>query len=175
MNEKTVYIIFVLLLIFLFGSKVSSQYTLKSSVLGNGYGIMSGNNNTISSTVGQTFIGRTVSGSNINQVGFWYYVNLITAIPWEDNLLPKEFELLQNYPNPFNPITRIRFAVPKSSHVLVEVYNVLGQRVSTLVNEEKQPGYYIVNFNASSLASGFYIYRLEANGFKAVKKMIVTK
>ena len=89
--------------------------------------------------------------------------------------LPKTFRLLQNYPNPFNPVTKIRFVVPKPSHILVEVYNVLGQRVSTLVNEEKPPGYYVVDFNASSLASGFYIYRLEANGFNAVRKMIVTK
>jgi len=89
--------------------------------------------------------------------------------------LPETFRLLQNYPNPFNPITKIRFAVPKPSHILVEVYNVLGQRVSTLVNEEKQPGYYVVDFNSSSLANGFYIYRLEANGFNAVKKMVITK
>jgi len=176
MKALKVFILLVIPLFLLFSSPANSQYTLKSSVLGNGYGIMSGTSHAITSTVGQSFIGRTTGSSNINQVGFWYYINLITGIPGEeDNLLPKEFELMQNYPNPFNPVTKIKFAVPTASHILVEVYNVLGQRVSTLVNEEKPPGYYVVDFNASSLASGFYIYRLEANGFNAVKKMIVTK
>jgi hypothetical protein len=175
MNKRMVHILFIIPLILLFSSQANSQYAIKSNVFGNGFGIMSGTSNAITSTVGQTFIGRTANGSNINQLGFWYYVNLITGIPGEDNLLPREFELMQNYPNPFNPVTKIRFAVPKPSHILVEVYNVLGQRVLILMNEEKQPGYYVVDFNASSLASGFYIYRLEAKGFNAVRKMIVTK
>ena len=104
------------------------------------------------------------------------YVNIITGIEGEEDLLPKEFELMQNYPNPFNPVTKIKYAIPQVSHVRIEIYNVLGQRVRTLVNEEKVPGYYTVDFDASSLASGFYIYRLNASsGFNSVKKMIVTK
>jgi len=168
-------IIIIITMFFLLRIPAQAQYALKSSVLGNGYGIMSETNNAITSTVGQPFIGKTENASYINQAGFWFYLNLITGIEGEEDLLPKKFELFQNYPNPFNPVTRIRYAIPKASHVRVEVYNVLGQRVSLLVNEEKQPGYYTVVFNASSLASGFYIYRLQANGFHAVKKLIVTK
>lgn len=166
--------IILILFLCLIGS-IQAQYTLKSSVLGNGYGIMSGTSNAITSTVGQPFIGTTENSSYVHHVGFWFYLNLITGIEGEEDLLPKKFELFQNYPNPFNPVTRIKYAVPKASHVRVEIYNVLGQRVSLLVNEEKQPGYYTVSFDASSLASGFYIYRLQASGFHAVKKLIVTK
>jgi hypothetical protein len=83
--------------------------------------------------------------------------------------------LFQNYPNPFNPVTKIKYAIPKPSYVRIEVYNILGQRVKTLLNEDKLPGYYTVDFDAGSLASGFYIYRLEANGFDAIKKMMVIK
>jgi hypothetical protein len=162
-------------LLFLLFIPAQAQYALKSSVFGNGLGVVSGSSNAITSTLGQPFIGVTSNTSNIHQVGFWFYVNLITGITAGDDLLPKKFELMQNYPNPFNPVTKIKYAVPKPTHVRVEIYNVLGQRVGTLVNEEKQPGYYTVDFNASSLASGFYIYRLETGGFNAVKKMIVTK
>jgi len=169
-------IVIIFTLFFLWNISAQAQYALKSSVFGNGYGVMSGSTNAITSTVGQPFTGTTDNSSYIHHVGFWYYVNLITGIEGQDDLLPKKFELLQNYPNPFNPVTQIKYAVPKPTHVRLEIYNVLGQRVRTLVDEEKQPGYYTIDFNAGTLASGFYIYRLEASsGFNAVKKMIVTK
>ena len=157
-------------------SSVLAQYAVQSSVFGNGFGVISNSSNGIASTVGQPFIGTTSDVLNIHQVGFWMYVNVITGVENIDDLLPREFELMQNYPNPFNPTTRIKYAIPQVTHVRIEIYNVLGQRVRTLVNEEKVPGYYTVDFDASSLASGFYIYRLQAaSGFNSVKKMIVTK
>ena len=152
-----------------------SQYAVKSSTLGNGGGILSNADFRSSSTLGQSFIGSTGNTNFNSYCGFWYSVNIYVGVATEDDLLPKRFELYQNYPNPFNPVTKIKYAVPKPTHVRVEIYNVLGQRVRTLVNEEKQPGYYTIDFNAGSLSSGFYIYRLEASGFSSVKKMIVTK
>jgi hypothetical protein len=92
-----------------------------------------------------------------------------------DEQIPKRFELYQNYPNPFNPVTHIKYAVPKISLVRIEIYNILGQRVRTLLNEEKSPGYYVVEFDASSLASGFYIYKMQAEGFMDIHKMMVIK
>lgn len=74
-----------------------------------------------------------------------------------------QIELKQNYPNPFNPSTQIHFAITEQSHVLFEVYNTLGQKVSILVNETKTPGWHLVSFNASGLSSGIYIYRLETH------------
>ena len=72
--------------------------------------------------------------------------------------VPTEFKLEQNYPNPFNPETRIRYQVSSISSVTLNIYDILGNEVATLVNEQKEPGYYEVDFNATDFASGVYIY-----------------
>ena len=89
--------------------------------------------------------------------------------------IPDHYVLMQNYPNPFNPTTRIRFGLPQASDVLIEVYNVLGQRVATLLNARKPAGYHEVEFDASQLGSGIYIYRIKAGNFQQVKKMMLMK
>ncbi len=89
--------------------------------------------------------------------------------------IPAETELSQNYPNPFNPSTVIQFEVSSSRFVNLEVYDVLGREVRTLVDKMEQPGNYTVTFNAGNLPSGVYFYRLSAGNYTAVKKMIVVK
>jgi len=89
--------------------------------------------------------------------------------------LPNDFVLYQNYPNPFNPTTTISFSIPSQSFVSLKVYDVLGNEVATLVNEEKPAGQYEVEFNSSHLASGVYFYRIQAGTFSQVKKMILSK
>ena len=89
--------------------------------------------------------------------------------------LPRTFELEQNYPNPFNPTTQINYALPEQSDVRIEIYNVIGRRVATLVNREMAPGKYSVNFDASSLSSGMYFYRLKAGSTLLTKKMTLIK
>jgi hypothetical protein len=88
---------------------------------------------------------------------------------------PIEFALKQNYPNPFNPTTNIVYSLAESADVKLVVYDILGRRVATLVNELQTEGIHTINFNASSLASGTYIYRIEAGSFVSVKKMILIK
>jgi hypothetical protein len=88
---------------------------------------------------------------------------------------PTRFALEQNYPNPFNPTTAISFQVPGVSIVKLAVYNILGQEVSTLVNEIKQPGVYTVQFDASNLPSGFYFYRMTAGNFTSTRSMVLLK
>jgi len=82
---------------------------------------------------------------------------------------------MQNYPNPFNPTTTIKFALPKESHVKLSVYNILGQEVATLVNGIMQAGYHRVNFDATGLNTGMYIYKIQADGFVMMKKMMYVK
>ena len=89
--------------------------------------------------------------------------------------IPTEFNLGQNYPNPFNPSTIISFSLPQSGNALLKVYNLLGQVVAILVDEELTAGYHNINFDASRLAAGVYIYTLEAGQFHTTKKMILIK
>ncbi|MHA2100630.1 MAG: T9SS type A sorting domain-containing protein [Candidatus Kariarchaeaceae archaeon] len=91
-------------------------------------------------------------------------------------LLPIEYSLYQNYPNPFNPKTVIRFGVPKESIVTIKVYNMLGELVVELIDDQRfQAGYYEVDFNATGLPSGVYFYQLRAADFVQVKKMLLLK
>jgi hypothetical protein len=89
--------------------------------------------------------------------------------------IPKKFELSQNYPNPFNPSTTIRYSLPEAGNVKLTLFNVLGQEIKTLVNEVKESGIHTINFNASELNSGLYIYKIEANGFTLTRKMTLIK
>ncbi|MCG6913000.1 T9SS type A sorting domain-containing protein [bacterium BMS3Abin03] len=93
---------------------------------------------------------------------------------------PINFSLAQNYPNPFNPSTKIDFSIPVDSKVMLKVYNVLGEEVTSLLNSNISAGNYSIDFNASNLNSGVYFYRLEASGidgyhFSTIRKMILTK
>ena len=99
----------------------------------------------------------------------------MTEVKRMDDIIPTEFSLLQNYPNPFNPSTIISYTVPSETKISLRVFNLLGQEVATLVNEKQIAGRYTVDFNASKLASGFYIYRLEAGSVNFTKKMLLMK
>jgi len=100
-----------------------------------------------------------------------------TATDVEENnsVLPTKFELSQNYPNPFNPSTTIKYQVPQNSFVSVNVYDVLGNEVRTLVREEKAAGSYELKFDAGNLPSGVYFYKIQAGNFTQTKKMILMK
>ena len=93
----------------------------------------------------------------------------------EIQLNPVEFNLFQNYPNPFNPSTKIKYQLPVESKVVIKIYDILGAEVKELVNDKKEPGAYEVDFNASNLPSGTYIYRIVATGFTSTKKMLLIK
>jgi len=97
--------------------------------------------------------------------------NLVTP----SHLQPNKFLLAQNFPNPFNPITTIQYQIPKTSHVVLKIYDILGREVITLVDQQQQPGNKTITWDANSLASGIYFYRLIAGEFVAVKKMAVVR
>ena len=99
----------------------------------------------------------------------------ITSVDPGEGTIPGKYALLQNYPNPFNPTTNIKFQIPQEGRVTLTVYNMLGQRVTTLVNENLKAGTHTVTFNATNFATGVYFYRIEANNFSQVKKMMLIK
>ncbi|MGB6650411.1 MAG: T9SS type A sorting domain-containing protein, partial [Bacteroidota bacterium] len=98
----------------------------------------------------------------------------VTSVGGEDEV-PTEYALQQNYPNPFNAMTTIQFAIPKAGRVLLKVYDMLGRERATLVDREMTPGTFSVQWDASDLASGVYLYRLVSGSFVATKRMIVLK
>ena len=108
----------------------------------------------------------------LSDVGPTYLIS--TGIKQEKEI-PNSFHLFQNYPNPFNPSTKISWELPTNSWLTLKIYNVLGNEVATLVNEEKEAGYHSIKFNASNLPSGVYFYRIKSENFIDTKKMILLK
>ncbi|MSQ46466.1 MAG: T9SS type A sorting domain-containing protein, partial [Ignavibacteria bacterium] len=108
-------------------------------------------------------------------VSFNKTTGALTAIGDDNNVAVKSFELVQNYPNPFNPATTIRYQVPNASNVSLKVYNMMGQEVATLVNGMKEAGNHTITFDGTKLASGVYLYQINAGSFQDVKKMILMK
>jgi len=106
---------------------------------------------------------------------FFSEILIVTDVESDHLFLPDEFSLFQNYPNPFNPNTKIRYSVPQSSNVVIKVFDILGNEIAILVNEEKAVGYYELEFNATALPSGIYFYQLNAGEFINTKKMILIK
>ncbi len=127
----------------------------------------------------QTYYWR-VRGYNANLVSDWsevfsFSTGVRTSVD-EDGVLPSEFILEQNYPNPFNPTTQIRFGLPVASSVSIEVYNVVGHRIAILMqNRTMHAGRHSVTFDATSLPSGLYIYKLTAGEFQQVRSMMLIR
>ncbi|HJL74015.1 MAG: T9SS type A sorting domain-containing protein [Candidatus Marinimicrobia bacterium] len=104
------------------------------------------------------------------------YYNESPSLGIDDNVnIAKGYELNQNYPNPFNPVTNISYSVPEAGQVKLAVFNVLGEEVSTLVNNVVTPGTHIATWNAGSMPSGVYFYRIEAGSFTQTRKLLLIK
>jgi hypothetical protein len=102
-------------------------------------------------------------------------VDLVTDVETEIFNLPNEYKLSQNYPNPFNPSTTIRFGLPENGFVELTVYNVLGEKITTIISQELNAGYHSVEFDNSNLGSGIYFYQIISANFADIKKMVLIK
>ncbi len=121
-------------------------------------------------------MGYTVSSVTAHPGNTGIVVNVTTTgVKEYRGTVPLGFSLNQNYPNPFNPTTTITYDVPRSTNVKIEVYNILGERVATLVNEMRTPGKYGVTFDGTKFSSGVYLYRMSAGNFVSVKKFVLVK
>jgi len=121
---------------------------------------------------------QALNGNLKAYAAWWLWAKLAgwdSASGIEDNVNVNNFNLQQNYPNPFNPTTVIKYAISDKEFVTLKVYDVLGNEVTTLVNEEKSAGNYKVDFNAAAIASGIYFYRLQSGNFTETKKMILVR
>ena len=102
-------------------------------------------------------------------------VSAVTVIKDPFSGVPEKFVLMQNYPNPFNPVTSICYGLPQAAKVRLEIYNIVGQRVAVLVDEQQKAGYHLVSFDGNHLASGLYIYQLKSEKYNEVRRMILIK
>jgi hypothetical protein len=93
----------------------------------------------------------------------------------EVTVVPDKYELYQNYPNPFNPVTNIKFSLPEVAKVKVDIFNIIGEKVRTLIDQNMEAGFHSIAFNAENLSSGTYIYRLQTENFTQIKKMLLMK
>jgi hypothetical protein len=125
------------------------------------------------SITGNLLDGRTIEGSDC--VVIRANGNLDKNLTYNLSSVPEEYVLSDNFPNPFNPSTTIQFAIPEQSFVKLEIYNSLGEKIKTLVNEDMPAGIYSVDWNAENLPSGTYIYHIQTNSFIKSKKMILMK
>jgi hypothetical protein len=127
--------------------------------------------------IGEVYEGEIVINNNsvLTPVTIPVTVHIVSAVSDNSVAAPLEYALHQNYPNPFNPSTDIRFDLRQAGHVSLAIYNVLGQKIATLADRNFEAGSHSLTFNASSLASGVYFYRIDAGQFTDMKKMILLK
>ncbi|MCX6173705.1 MAG: T9SS type A sorting domain-containing protein [Ignavibacteriales bacterium] len=126
----------------------------------------------------------------LNQVGIHYYVcvphasfgmkgtitvNNATDVKTISEIIPNNFILNQNYPNPFNPSTSITYSLPNTGYITLEVFNMIGQRVATLIDGIENAGSHQIQFNANKIASGIYFYRIQFNSLTLTKRMMLMK
>jgi hypothetical protein len=100
---------------------------------------------------------------------------ILSDVKKDNSSIPETFSLSQNYPNPFNPSTTISYSIPESRIVTLKIYDMLGKEVTSLLNEYKEAGTHSLQFNASSLSSGIYIYTIQAGEFRDSKKLVLLK
>jgi len=127
----------------------------------------------LSGDAGTAILGGPYDNSDTGAV--WVFVRSTSAVNQTAPAVPASFELGQNYPNPFNPTTKIQLTLADRQLTIVNVYDVLGRKVATLLNEVKDPGTYTVEFNATGLASGVYYYRMAAGSFVQTKKLLLLR
>ncbi len=142
------------------------------------YGASSARIDTLKLPSGGLYTVIGLDGLNGTQTGTYSIglAGLSTAINEQSfSQLPVAFALQQNYPNPFRAMTTIHYMLPKSTHVMVAVYDVLGQKVAELVNEEKQAGAHQLQFNTGNLSNGIYFYRLQTADYQAARKLRIVR
>jgi hypothetical protein len=143
------------------------SYKVNTEGIGNRYvrlRLTTSNNFNPSYSITQRFASESVLGKSSLQ-----------EVNYKGSLGVDTYDLSQNYPNPFNPSTTIKYQIPNDGNVTLKVYDILGREVTTLVDEFKNEGRYEVNFNASKLASGVYIYKIQSGDFISSKKMLLIK
>lgn len=167
--------------LFLDATPATAQIQLASLSINSGGVTQTSTNYGATLTIGQAVSGVSTSTNYQAMLGFWHAVSIgVGVFEMPPGELPATFSLAQNYPNPFNPSTQISFSLPRTSDVRLDIYNILGQRVTRLVNEKLSAGDYVADWNGydragRTVASGIYFYRLKAGDFVETRRMVLLK
>ncbi len=168
-------ILMIIIMVFTTATIVSAQnYSHERICIGSAGGKSTSGNMINYAIIGQISVGQISDGVFSHNAGFYGGFDWYTFVRESENL-PFAFNLSQNYPNPFNPATMINFTIPEAATVKLEIYNILGQLVSTLADDEFQAGPHSIVWKATGASSGVYIYRISAGDFTDMKKMTLIR
>lgn len=157
-----------------------AQFALRAGTVGtSGTAQVSGTDVTVRSTLGQPVVGRAAGAGARHGAGFWfgYLFPQPSGVDVEDPQAeaPATFALEPNYPNPFNPSTTIAYALPEPAEVTLRVYDAFGRTLAVLIDRQQAAGRYTVRFEAGALASGLYLYHIQAGAFEDTRTMLLVK
>lgn len=171
-----IFIIFILIFVLGLTTIMKGQNKIAAGVFGNGASAMAGTNNLIAGTIGQGLIGVNTGVSNKIFSGFWYMIAINpTGIEEEQDMNTSSLYLGENYPNPFSSKTLINYQILNDSHVRLEIYNLLGEHIKTLVNERKQPGKYVSEWYSENYENGTYYCVLKTGNNSVTRIMELLK
>jgi len=174
MNYKLVLIITGLISFCL--AQSSENYVIKNAVFSGAGSRSQSDSYILTDAIGQPLpVGQFTSDNYSLSTGFFYNSETATDIDDEEPLIPKQFKLENNFPNPFNPTTTIEYSIPEDSDVTISIYDLNGQLIQSLVDDNKTAGVHKTIWNATNISSGIYFYKIRADHFTAVKKCILIK
>ena len=158
-------------------SLYAQQSKISWSSQSSGFAVMTSGSVITTSSVGQSTVGTTMNSGTRIESGFLADTSLrgIILAVTDEYGLPLRYSLAQNYPNPFNPVTTIHYQLPQASYATLNIYNILGQLVATLVDGFEQAGYKSVKWNAENVPSGVYFCRFQTLNFSETKKLLLVK
>ncbi len=172
---KTLSMLSLMLLLVILNNQVVYSQSVQWSTFSSGGNVSTVSTTQLVSTIGQQFVGSTQNANTAIESGFLVHGAFGPTNINEGKQLPQKYSLFQNYPNPFNPSTTVHFELPKESYVTLKVYNMLGQEVLTVLDNEFEAGRYNVKIDGANISSGLYFYRLVAADFIQTKKMMLVK
>ncbi|MFH1845477.1 MAG: T9SS type A sorting domain-containing protein [bacterium] len=166
-----------ILVLLCFSGIAGSANVVHRHVVGSGTIDQTVSSHNLRGTVGQATAGRLSHGSYNCDVGYWHirFFDVTTSADGEGDELPRAYRLDRNYPNPFNPTTTIPFALPKTGRVTLNLYDLTGRMVATLIDEDLPAGEHSIVLKSDRLASGVYFYRIQAGDFVQSRRMMLVK
>ena len=170
MKKITLFLMLITAFVSAQNSKVARSTTGSSSIES------ASNSFQMKGTLGQITVGASAGSEATVASGYWGWITKKTSLDTEkEEIIPSVFKVQPAYPNPFNPTTKIDFAIPEDNKVLLEVYDINGRKISTLIDKNIQKGYHSIVWNGSDYSSGVYFIRMASGGYVSTNKVVLVK